>query len=122
MHSAARKNLNPRPWCNWSQGPLGVIDNNGNGTPDIFEARPLIEFSPPGADTVLTNHYTLRFRVEATAVPNRNPNLAPDKRVSYAVPVDKVWISLGSGARFEIDPIEGQPGEYEFEVERCSPS
>jgi hypothetical protein len=121
MHSAARKNINPRPWCTWSQGHLGVIDNNGNGTPDIFEARPVINFIPSGADTILTNHYTLRFRVEATAVPNKNPNLAPDKRVSYAVPIEKVFISLGSGSKFEIDPIDGQSGglveEYQFEVD-----
>ncbi len=121
MHSAARRNINPRPWCTWSQGHLGVIDNNGNGTPDIFEARPVIDFIPSGADTILTNHYTLRFRVEATAVPNRNPNIDPDQRVSYAVPVGKVFLSLGSGSKFEIDPIDGHSGgiveEYQFDVD-----
>jgi hypothetical protein len=116
MHSAARKNLN-RPWCDWSLGHLGVIDNNGNGRPDIFESRPIVQFSTPGADTVLTSHYTLRFKAIATAVPNRNPNLGPDKRVDYAAPLKRGWISLGSGSRTPITPLDGKWDEAEEDCE-----
>jgi hypothetical protein len=116
MHSAARKNL-MRPWCIWSEGHLGVIDNNGNGRPDIFEARPVVEFSTPGADTVLTNEYTIRFKAIATAVPNRNPNLGPDKRVNYAAPLKKGWLALGEGSRVPINPIDGKWDEAEEDCE-----
>jgi hypothetical protein len=121
MHTAARKNLFPRPWCGWSRGHLGAADNNGNGWPDIFEARPLIEFSTPGYDTVTTNQYVLRFRVTSQAVPNRNPNIAPDKRVSYALPLRRVWLSLNPESRIPLEPLDGGWGEttedFEFPVQ-----
>jgi hypothetical protein len=122
MHQAARKSIFPRPWCQWSRGHLGVADANSNGMPDIFEAKPRIEFLTAGPDTVLTNHYTLRFRAVATAVPNRNPNIAPEKRVDYALPLRKAWLGGGQGARIDLEPMDGSWGgelveDFEFQVE-----
>lgn len=116
MHTAARKNL-MRPWCNWSRGHLGVIDDNDNGKPDIFEAAPIVEFDPPGTDTVTTNTYTLRFKATAQAVPNRNPNIAADHRISYAAPLRGGFLSLGSGTRVELTPLDGRWDEVEEECE-----
>lgn len=116
MHTAARKNL-MRPWCVWSRGHLGVIDDNDNGKPDIFEAAPKVEFDPPGADTVTTNAYTLRFKATAQAVPNRNPNIAADHRISYAAPLRGGFLSLGSGTRVALQPLDGKWDEVEEECE-----
>ena len=117
MHTAARKNIFPRPWCVWSRGHLGVIDNNSNGLPDIFEAAPTIEFESGTVDTVLTNQYTLRCRVTANAVPNRNPRISPDKRVDYAAPLRRGWLSLGSGSKVPIDPVDGRWDEVVEDIE-----
>jgi hypothetical protein len=121
MHQAARKSIIPRPWCQWSRGHLGVVDANSNGMPDIFEAAPGIEFLTAGPDTVHTNQYTMRFRAVARAVPNRNPNIAPEKRVDYAVPPRKVWLGNAQSAHINLVPIDGQWGElveeFEFHVE-----
>ena len=114
MHTAARKNIG-RPWCMWSEGHLGVIDHNDNGLPDIFEAPPRIEFNVPGADTVTTNAYTLRVHVVATAVPNKNPNLSPDKRFDYALPLRGAWLSVGE-TRI---PLEATDGSWDEVAEDC---
>ncbi|HXS10145.1 MAG TPA: FlgD immunoglobulin-like domain containing protein [Candidatus Krumholzibacteria bacterium] len=116
MHTAARKDL-MRPWCNWSRGHLGVIDGNDNGKPDIFEAAPLVEFEQPGADTVTTNEYTLRFKAIAQAVPNRNPNIGPEKRISYAAPLREGYLGFESGSRADLTPLDGKWDEVEEECE-----
>ena len=119
MHTAARKDLG-RPWCGWSEGHLGVIDNNDNGYPDIFEARPEIVFAVDGPETVLTNSYTLRFQVRARAVPNQNPNIDPSQRVNYAVPLRRAWISIGSQSQVQLKPVDGDFDElvedFEFHI------
>jgi hypothetical protein len=116
MHTAARKDL-MRPWCEWSRGHLGVIDDNDNGKPDIFEAAPVVEFDPPGADTITTNEYTLHFKAIAQAVPNRNPHIAPEKRISYAAPLRDGFLTLGSGSRAPLTPLDGKWDEIEEECE-----
>lgn len=116
MHVAARQDFSPRPWCRWSEGHLGVIDQNANAFPDIFEAAPKIEFLTAGADTVTTNQYALRFRVTSQAVPNRNPKIAPDKRVNYALPLRRAWLSLNPETRVLLTPIDGRWDEV---IEDC---
>jgi hypothetical protein len=117
MHSAARKDIFPRPWCHWSLGHLGIIDNDGSGRPDIFEARPEIIFQAAGPETVTTNEYTLRFKVRARAVPNRNPRIAPADRVNYAAPLADGWISIGQTSRILLDPLDGRWNEVEEDCE-----
>jgi hypothetical protein len=107
MHSATRVG-HDRPWCRYSLGQLGVIDDNDNGYPDIFEAAPAIEFEPAGIETVTTNSYTLRFRAVSRAVPNRNPNQAPDKRVDFAARLQQVTFSLGASTGSNLTPIDGR--------------
>jgi hypothetical protein len=113
MHSAARMDINPRPWCPWSEGHLGVIDNNGNGKPDIFEAAPEIVFQPEGPETVTTNDYTLRFKVISQAVPSQNRFQAPESRLNYAAPLDGAWITVGQHSRIPIEPLDGHWDELE---------
>ncbi len=114
MHSAARLNQN-RPWCDWSQGQLGVLDGNGNAIPDIFEAEPQITFVPEGPETVTTDTYTLRFKAKATAVPNMNP-MQGDQRASYTLPLDEGKLIFGN-LQIGLDPIDGTWNEIEEEVE-----
>lgn len=113
MHSAARFNQN-RPWCDYSQGHLGVLDDNGNAVPDIFEAEPEITFVPEGPETVTTNAYTLRFRARASAVPNRNPNQTGE-RVNYTLPLDDGKLVFGV-VQLGLDPVDGAWDEIEEEA------
>ena len=114
MHSAARFDQN-RPWCDYSQGQLGVLDGNGNAIPDIFEAEPVITFFPEGPETVTTNTYTLRFKARATAVPNRNPYQA-EPRASYTLPLDDGEMVFGA-IRIGLDPVDGTWNEVEEDCE-----
>ena len=113
MHSAARFNQN-RPWCDYSQGHLGVLDGNGNAIPDIFEAEPEITFVPEGPETVTTNSYTMRFRARARAVPNQNPYQGTD-RVNYTLPLDDGKLVLGV-VQLGLDPLDGSWDEIEEEA------
>ena len=112
MHSSARFNQN-RPWCDYSQGHLGVLDGNGNAVPDIFEAEPEITFVPEGPETVTTNTYTMRFRAKARAVPNQNPNQT--ERINYALPLDDGKLVLGI-VQLGLDPVDGSWDEMEEEA------
>jgi len=114
MHSAARFNQG-RPWCDWSQGHLGVLDGNGNARPDIFEAPPEITFVPEGPETVTTNSYTLRFKARARAVPNQNPRQGPD-RISYASPLEEGRLILGT-RQVGLDALDGRWDELEEDAE-----
>ncbi len=114
MHTAARFDQG-RPWCDWSQGHLGVLDGNDNAVPDIFEAEPVIEFVPEGPETVTTNSYTMRVKAKATAVPNRNPNQGND-RVSYALPFSEGKLIFGP-LLIGLDALDGSWNELEEEAE-----
>jgi hypothetical protein len=117
MHTAPRVGQD-RPWCRYSLGHLGVIDDNNNGYPDLFEAAPDVIFEPAGPETVSTNQFTLRFRVVSRAVPNRNRAQDPATRVDYAAPVGEVKFSLGATSGISLVPIDGHLDEVveEFEV------
>ncbi len=114
MHSAARFDQG-RPWCDWSQGHLGVLDGNGNAMPDMFEAAPEITFVPEGPETVTTNHYTLRLKAKARAVPNQNPFQGPE-RVDYASPLEEGRLLFGA-IQVELDALDGRWDEVEEEAE-----
>ena len=110
MHIAPRTGQG-RPWCRYSLGHLGVVDDNSNGYPDIFEAAPEIVFEPAGPETVTTNQFTLRFKAIARAVPNRNPGQDPNTRVDLASPVDEVRYVTGDNVGFELQPVDGASDE-----------
>ncbi len=116
MHLATREGTD-RPWCHFSLGHLGVIDSDGKHGPDIFGAPPEIVFEPEGPETVATNQVTLRFKAVSQAVPNQNPRQDPNHRVSYALPIRSVTLSLG-GAVVTIPPLDGHFDETteEFEI------
>lgn len=96
MDQAPRQNLG-RPFCRWSRGHLGVIDDNGNAIPDVFEAPPVIIFEGAAAETVVTDEITVRVEVRSQAVPNQNNHIAPEDRVDYAAPLRETMFSLGGG-------------------------
>jgi hypothetical protein len=95
---------------------MGVIDNNDNGMPDIFERAPEIVFEVEGPETVYTNQYTLRFRAISRAVPNQNVHVSPDARVDYAAPLKRGWLSIGGESVVLLDPVDGRWDEL---VEDC---
>lgn len=96
MNGATREDVG-HPYCRWSRGHLGVIDDNGNAVPDVFEAEPLIRFETEGPDTVNVGDYTIRLDVVSQAVPNQNTRFAADQRVDYAAPLKETRFSVGGG-------------------------
>jgi len=86
-----------RPYCKWSLGHLGVIDNNNNSIPDVFEAAPVVTFATPDHDTVETDEYSVDLTVTSPAVPSQNHAFPPDVRVDYAAPLREAQFSVGGG-------------------------
>jgi len=115
MHSAAREDLF-RPWCDYSQGHLGVVDWDNSGRPDIWESPPVIEFAAEGPETVLVNHVSVRFTARATAVPNQNPQQPEHLRVDYAAPLGGATFALGTGTPHALG---AEDGRWDEETEEC---
>jgi hypothetical protein len=115
MHSAAREDLF-RPWCDYSQGHLGVIDWDNSGRPDIWESPPVIDFAVEGPETVQTNHVSVRFTARATAVPNRNPLQPEHLRVDYAPALGGATFALGTGAPHALAAADGA---WDEDTEEC---
>ena len=115
MNRAPWENLG-RPFCAWTRGQMGVIDNNGNAIPDVFEAAPVIEFDTPGHDTVITDRLTVHFTARSRAVPNRNAAIAPEDRIDYAAPLREAHFSIGGGWI----SLVAADGHWDGAVEECS--
>ena len=96
-----------RPVCHYTQGQLGLIDNNENSIPDVFDAAPTAEFLPAAAETVLTPDITVRIMAVARAVLNRNPFQTPGERVSYAPPLKDATLSINGIGAIHLTPLDG---------------
>ncbi len=96
MNGAARVNLG-RPFCRWSKGQLGVIDDNNNAIPDVFEAEPIIRFASAAVETVNVSDFTIQITAVSQAVENRNYRIPEDTRVDYAAPLKDGQFSIGGG-------------------------
>jgi hypothetical protein len=127
MHIHAREadwGIGFRPWCSWSRGQLGVIDNNDNGFPDVFEAAPIVEFAIEGPETLSTNLVSVQFRARASAVPNMNRAFGDgETAIDYASGVGDAFLTLGgSGKRIDLTPLDGGWGgelieDFEFKIQ-----
>lgn len=127
MHVASREadwGIGFRPWCSWSRGQMAVIDDNGNGVPDVFEAAPIVEFAVEGPETLTTNEVTISFRARANAVKNRNHAFGDgETAIDYASGVGDAFLTLGgSGTRIDLTPLDGGWGgelteDFEFRMQ-----
>lgn len=115
MNRAAREIVG-HPFCRWSQGHLGVIDDNDNAIPDLYEGEPIVEFAVAGPETVLSREYSLDFRARSTAVPNNNPHQSPENRINYAVRLRDAWVSIGGSTLVPLDPLDGAWDEHEEDL------
>ncbi|MEJ2722061.1 MAG: hypothetical protein P8181_13130, partial [bacterium] len=52
-----------RPVCRYTQGQVGVIDNNRNDIPDVYDEAPTVEFEAALVETVNTPDVAVNMRV-----------------------------------------------------------
>jgi hypothetical protein len=116
MQNAAREDLGG-PWCRWTQGQIGVIDDDGNSIPDIFESSPLIEFATAEVETVETSRAVVELTAVSTPVPNRNSKQPDDSRVDYAVPLKSGKYRMVGGEERSFSPADGR---WDEAVEECA--
>jgi hypothetical protein len=106
MRYAAREDVG-RPWCKWTRGQMGVIDNNNNSIPDIYDSEPVIQFLTTAVETTLTPDLTVGIKAISTAVPNRNEFLVND-RIDYAAPLKSATYNLLGLGPHKLDPEDGR--------------
>jgi len=106
MNNAPREDVG-RPFCKWTKGQIGVIDENGNAIPDVFEAAPTIEFATSARETVDASYFKVRLTAISQAVPNRNRAWDEAERNNYAAPLRTGQFSLG-GAWLTLKPTDGR--------------
>jgi hypothetical protein len=119
MQNAAREDLGG-PWCFWSQGQMGVVDDvDGSGQagvpdgiPDIFNSKPKIEFESTAVDTVSSSDVTFRIKAISTAVENKNKYQSPDEMIHYAAPLEEGTYTV-MGINGSIMPEDGIWDEVE---------
>jgi hypothetical protein len=105
-----------RPVCIYTQGQIGVVDNNRNSVPDVFEAAPTVAFEGTGVETVLASDVTVRFKVISKAVPNDNPFQGLEDRINYAPALKDAKVSVDGFGSFFVDPVDGKWDEIEEDV------
>jgi hypothetical protein len=93
---------------------MGVIDDNDNAIPDVFEAAPIIRFEPPTPDTVDVDNVTIYVTAISQAVPNRNSRQDPDQRVDYGAPLKEAQFGLGGTAWY---PLTADDGDWDGQME-----
>jgi len=122
MQNAARENIGA-PWCFWSQGQMGVVDdvddkgqqNVPDGIPDIFNSKPIIEFETTEVDTVSTADVTFRIKAISTAVQNQNRFQSPEVKIHYAAPLEEgTYTVIGING-----PIMPEDGAWDEVEEDC---
>ena len=106
--------------CWYTLGHFGLVDVNLNNVPDALDAAPIVDFENSVVETVTTRHTTVRFKVRARGVPNRNPLQVPSERVRYRIPIASVWRTENGAIVQRIKPIDGEVDEnvedFEFTV------
>ena len=119
MQNAARENLGA-PWCFWSQGQMGVVDDVDDsgqegvpdGIPDIFNSKPKIEFESTAVDTVSSSDVSFRIKAISTAVPNKNRFQSEEQKIHYAAPLEEGTYTV-MGISGPITPVDGTWDEVE---------
>jgi hypothetical protein len=97
-----------RPICPYTQGQLGLIDNNRNSIPDVFDAAPTAEFLPAAAETIQTPDVTVRIKAISQAVRNMNPIQALPDRVNYAPPLQDATLTINGIGGIHLMPLDGK--------------
>ena len=97
-----------RPVCVYTQGQLGLIDNNDNSIPDVFDAAPTAEFLPAAAETVQTPDVTIRVRAISRSIENLNPFQALPDRASYAPPLQDAVLNVNGTGGIRLTPLDGK--------------
>jgi len=116
MQNAARENIGG-PWCRWSQGQLGLIDDDGNSIPDIFESAPTIEFATAEVESVETAEVVIELDAISVPVPNRNNKQPEGSRVDYAAPLRIGKYRIVGGEERAFKPVDGRWDEM---TEECT--
>jgi hypothetical protein len=107
-----------RPVCSYTQGQIGVIDDDDNGVPDVFDAAPIVDFEGADEETVVTSEVAVRMKVISRPVPNQNPFQEPEDRVSYAAALRDAKLSVGAlGWSYYLNPVDGVWDEVEEDIE-----
>jgi len=115
MQNAARESIG-RPWCRYTQGQMGLIDDDGNSVPDIYQSKPIVEFEGAPAETVTTDGITVKFKGISTAVPNQNPMQPGDGKRSYAAPLKEGRFNIDNTGIQMFDPLDGKWDSLEEEA------
>lgn len=97
-----------RPVCTYTQGQIGVADDDGDSILDVYDAGPSVEFIPAAIETVMTPDIDVRFSAISNAVPNRNPMQDEDGRVSYAAPLKDAAVSINGSSPLYLTPEDGK--------------
>jgi hypothetical protein len=111
--------IEERPWCKFSKGFMGVIDANNNGIPDVFDARPTVEFEGGLNDTIdddsYDGTYIVRAKAISLAVPNRNPFMS-NFAIDYAAPLKSTTLSVNGVGATRLSPLDGRWDEPEEDL------
>jgi hypothetical protein len=105
-----------RPVCTYTQGQIGVADDNGNDTPDVYDAAPSVVFLPAAVETVTTPRVDVRFAAISNAVPNQNPLQAADSRASYAAVLKDATVRINGSSPLYLTPQDGRWDETEEDL------
>ena len=105
-----------RPVCKWTAGQMGVIDENSNNVPDIFDMPPIVEFTNSEVETVTTPELTVGMRIVSQAVPNQNPVQSEADRINYAAPLRNAVITVAGVDAF----LTPEDGKWDESEEYCS--
>ncbi|UCF06081.1 MAG: T9SS type A sorting domain-containing protein [bacterium] len=95
--------------CRHTLGQMGMIDENRNSLPDIYEVYPTVEFVDiPDvlSDTIFDDSYAVLLRAMNEAVPNRNPRQSPILRIDYAPKLASGDYQINSGPLSDLTPSD----------------
>ncbi len=100
------------PICEYTMGQVGLWDN-GNSIPLIFNKAPSIEFLntlPGTVDTLLPDwlaEYEIEMNVKNDAVPNLNPQQAPEERMDVAPYIRSCEVSIQGAPYLSLAASDG---------------
>lgn len=100
------------PICDYTMGQVGLWDN-GNSIPLVFNKAPTIEFqnAAPGAvDTLLPDwlgELEIEMIAKNDAVPNQNPQQAPEERMDVAPYIRSCEVSIQGAPYLSLSPSSG---------------
>jgi hypothetical protein len=87
------------PWgagyiCKYTSGHLGIIDEDENGVPDIFDSSPIIRFEGGYAETLVADTFTVRGKAISVAIPNQNYKQDTTRWNDYACPLKDAVMNI----------------------------